>query len=163
LYRGRYDKPTPPGYSGIAFAPHREDQTAEKSLKKSPTPVENGAGEDQIRQDTNAAGRLLEEILQSRPRVSQPSKDSRNEIKTLPRNFSGAVQEESNAQETAKFCDSSKHDENGEGYALLSSLFQRKVSLEDLLLLGTALLLATKEEKGEAFPMFALALMLLGS
>ena len=162
MYRGRYEKPTPPGYSGIAFAPHREE-AAEKSLKNSPTPVENGAGESQVQQDTNSASRLLEEILQSRPGAFKASEDRRNEIKTLPRNFSGTVKEDRDAYETAKACDSSKDEENREGYALLSSLFQRKVSLEDLLLLGTALLLASKEEKGEAFPMFALALMLLGS
>jgi len=156
LYKGRYDKPTPPGYSGIAFAPPQEE-TAEKSLKNSPTPVGNGAGEDKVQQDTNSAGRLLEEILQSRSRVSKASEDRRNEIKILPRNFSGTGREEGDAVESAaKPGHPSKHDENGEGYALLSSLFQRKVSLEDLLLLGTALLLATKEEKGEAFPMFAL-------
>lgn len=137
MYRGRYDKPTPPGYSGVAFAPS-EAKDDEKTLKKSPTPVGSGAGDKAVK---NNAGR-----------VQNGSIDPRNEIKRLPRDFSGKGE--------AKTVSSGEADD---GYAMLASLFQRKISLEDLLLLGTALLLATKEDRGEAFPMFALALMLLDS
>ncbi len=151
MYRGRYEREAPPGYSGVAFAPPREE-AAEKGLKSSPTPVESGAGDNAVLRDNNTY-----------PFVSKASKDQRNEIKTLPRNFSGTGMAESEAIKTAKLCDAPEKEDGSQGYAELSSLFHRKVSLEDLLLVGTALLLATKDEKDEAFPMFALLLMLLGS
>ena len=154
MYRGRYDKPTPPGYSGIAFAPESERE-AEKHLKNSPTPVENGAGEEKGVKDTSFAGRQLEEKQRTQSFHSKASEDCRNEVKAMPRNFSGTGKVE------AMSVSSSQDQENGDGYAMLSSLFQRKISLEELLLLGTALVLATKEDKGEAFAVFALALMLL--
>ena len=136
MYRGRYDKATPHGYSGIEFSLQDEKEEAgDKEVKNPPTPVENGAGDGCIRQ--------------SLPR----SVEDRNEIKRMPRDFSGA----------ATPVEAKESEEDKDGYALLSSLFQKKVSIEDLVLVGTALLLASKEENSEAFPLFALALMLLGS
>ena len=140
MYRGRYDKPTPPGYSGIAFAPREEVE--EKRVKNPPTPVENGAGDEYAKQKTQ----VLDQARQGAPLA-----DRRNEIKTPPRNFAGASQP----------CGSEETERSGEGLDWLSSLFRQKVSLEELLLLASALLLATKEEKSESFAVFALALMLL--
>lgn len=140
MYRGRYDKPTPPGYSGIAFAPRGESE--EKSVKNPPTPVENGAGDESLKQRTKVVDKA---------RQAAPLADHRNEIKTPPRHFASVSQP----------CVSEASEQSGEDYAWLSSLFRQKVSLEELLLLGSALLLATKEEKSESFAIFALALMLL--
>lgn len=146
MYRGRYDRVAPPGYSGVAFL--------EKQEENPPTPVENGAGEKQNQTQSRP-------IL--RPPFSGASVDRRNEVKVMPRNFSGTAKEtvkkEAQATPTASFDTFDKKELQGS----LSAFLNRKFSLEELLLIGTALVLATKEEKEEAFPVFALALMLLGS
>ena len=145
MYRGRYDRPTPPGYSGVAFL--------EKQEENPPTPVENGAGDNQ-KNILNTPTPI------SRPPFSGASADRRNEVKTKPRDFSGTANEsavrEKEAVPTASV-------EKKELYETLSAFLGQKFSLEELLLIGTAFVLATKEEKSEAFPVFALALILLGS
>lgn len=147
LYRGHYDRQTPPGYSGVAFVNKQEENP--------PTPVENGAGEMKNQ---------IPNTPLARPPLSGASADRRNEVKTMPRDFSGAAQEsgrkETQAVPTASLAPKA---EDKALYESLSAFFGQKFSLEELLLIGTALLLATKEEKGDAFPVFALALMLLGS
>ena len=77
MYRGHYDRQTPPGYSGIAFREKTEDKK-----ENSPTPVENGAGEMKGQEVKN-------EIL--RPPSASVSADRRNEVKALPRDFSGVM------------------------------------------------------------------------
>ena len=140
MYRGQYDRQTPPGYSGVAF-----------QEKNPPTPVESGAGESQKQTERPPLTRAF---------FSGASADRRNEVKTLPRDFSGMT-ESSTAKETQEIptLASEKSDFNES----LSSFLNQKFSLEELLLIGTALLLASKEDKDEVFPVFALALMLLGS
>lgn len=142
MYRGHYDRQTPPGYSGIAFREKIEDKK-----ENSPTPVENGAGEMKGQEVKN-------EIL--RPPSASVSADRRNEVKALPRDFSGVMKTFSEEQ-------ASESKEAEAFFKNLSSFMEKKFSLEELLLLGTALLLATREEKSEAFPVFALALTLLAT
>ena len=145
MYRGRYDRQTPPGYSGVAFSKKQEENP--------PTPVENGAGEDS-KQIENTPTPI------SRPPCSGASADRRNEVKRKPRDFSGTAETsvggEKEAVPTASV-------EKKALYESLSAFLEQKFSLEELLLIGTAFVLATKEEKNEAFPVFALALMLLGT
>ncbi|MBR6769285.1 MAG: hypothetical protein IKM34_07355 [Clostridia bacterium] len=150
VYRGRYDRQTPPGYSGVAFSEKQEDKR-----ENSPTPVENGAGEN--KQKMQNMKRML-----SRPPFSGASTDRRNEIKTKPRDFSGTVKESAAGAKEMQVPAAASVDKK-DLYESLSSFLEQKFSLEELLLIGTALVLATKEEKGEVFPVFALALMLLGS
>ena len=72
----------------------------------------------------------------------------------MPREFSGVVEtQEKNTEQ--------KGAAETELLSGISAFLTQKFSLEELLLLGTAFLLATKEEKKEAFPVFALALMLM--
>lgn len=142
MYRGHYDRQTPPGYSGIAFREKQEDKK-----ENPPTPVENGAGEMKGQEEKN-------EMIH--PPSASASIDQRNEVKALPRDFSGVLRTIAGDQPQ----------ENKEAEAFfksLSSFMEKKFSLEELLLLGTALLLATREEKSEAFPVFALALTLLAT
>ena len=144
MYKGRYDKQTPPGYSGVAFAEEAAEDAPVLDNQSSPTPVENGAGEKKP-------------TVCKRAPFFKGSTDSRNEVRRMPRDFSGTSEERVTpslpTNEVAK----------AESVDLLDSLFRMKFSLEDLLLIGTAILLATKEEDSEAFPFFALTLMLLGS
>ncbi len=145
MYRGQYDRQTPPGYSGVAFL--------EKQEENPPTPVENGAGEDQ-KHVQNTPTPI------SRPPFSGASADRRNEVKRKPRDFSGTAGESGGREKEAVPTASVEKKELNES---LSAFLGQKFSLEELLLIGTAFVLATKEEKSEAYAVFALALMLLGS
>lgn len=140
MYRGQYNRPTPPGYSGVAFP-----QKQEEEQENAPTPVGNGAGEIN-------GQKMKNEILH--PPSASASIDRRNEVKAMPREFSGVVEtQEKNTEQ--------KGAAETELLSGISAFLTQKFSLEELLLLGTAFLLATKEEKKEAFPVFALALMLM--
>lgn len=146
MYRGCYDRQTPPGYSGVAFG-----KNADEKRENSPTPVENGAGEPKT---------SVTEPPHVNSLFSGASADRRHEVTVMPRDFSGTANEIDEQKENA---DPTIMSEKPVWFSELSSFFTRKYSLEELLILGTALLLATKEEKEETFPILALALLLLSS
>ena len=136
MYRGRYDRQTPPGYSGVAFSEKQEDKR-----ENSPTPVENGAGEN--KQQMQNTQRMI-----SRPPFSGASTDRRNEVTTKPRDFSGTVKESAEGEKETQVPTAASVDKK-DVYESLSSFLEQKFSLEELLLIGTALVLANKEEKRE--------------
>ena len=120
----------------------------------------------------------------TRPPLSEVTEDTRNQIRTLPRDFSGTSGDtsgegreqnelpltqqafsKSEAIETARSKSYAEAKAKIKGETLgevIGSLFKTPFTLEELLLVGVALLLTTKEEGDEALPILGLALMLLG-
>ena len=142
MYRGRYEKTAPPGYRGVAFA-DLERESASEDQKSTPTPLEkNGAGEEPQK----------ESFFHPHPPRHEASTDRRNEVKRVPRDFSGtgdAPPTETSAKES-------------DLQTLLASLLEKRFSLEEFLLMGVALVLALKDKDSEDLPLWAVALMLLG-
>ena len=153
MYIGRYQKQTPIGYSGTAFAKaESEDRPqakveakaeveaemplAEEEKKIAPAPAKGGAGEESVRE---SAKEEPKEVPKYR----------------LPCDFAAA---KSMARESEK----PKREEEKEKKNLLYELLQGEFSLEDLLFMGAALLLLTKDEAEGDMPLLALLLLLLG-
>lgn len=196
MYARRYYRQTPPGYSGVAFAPNAQeaatasDKVMLSDLKNPPTPNQSKAGVNAGKQETVASPLILGGMPSPAVCVGPKAfscEDRRYENRANPRDFSftsqgewenGKTQEpvsqvptvESGAavKDADEFCEENVCAEaamqTGEKKEnnLLRELFQASFTLEELLLLGIALLLGSKEADDDTLLLFTLIFVLLG-